>query len=147
MRLKIRCDGESEKFCKIFWKLNKALTTLEINGREPVPNMHVSHVLIDRAPTLTQYYVSLPNQHRTHAEFLSRSLQTSPKPTSPSILMLGKSGTEKRSREYIVKGAKGTRLLDSRLRPRLVFYLKFFYPSHRIFGHMHRTLNVDKKIN
>ena len=25
MRLKIRCDGESEKFCKIFWELNKAL--------------------------------------------------------------------------------------------------------------------------
>ena len=25
MCLKIRCDGESEKFCKIFWELNKAL--------------------------------------------------------------------------------------------------------------------------
>jgi len=24
MRLKIRCDEESEKFCKIFWELNKA---------------------------------------------------------------------------------------------------------------------------
>ena len=24
MHLKIRCDGESTKFCKIFWKLNKA---------------------------------------------------------------------------------------------------------------------------
>jgi hypothetical protein len=23
----------------------------------------------------------------------------------------------------------------------------FFHPSHRIFGHMHETLNVDKKIN
>jgi len=23
MRLKIRCDEESKKFCKIFWKLNK----------------------------------------------------------------------------------------------------------------------------
>ena len=23
MRLKIRCDGESEKFCKIFWEVNK----------------------------------------------------------------------------------------------------------------------------
>ena len=26
--LKIRCDGESEKFCKIFWELNKALASL-----------------------------------------------------------------------------------------------------------------------
>ena len=25
MRLEIRCDGECEKFCKIFWELNKAL--------------------------------------------------------------------------------------------------------------------------
>ena len=24
MRLKIRCDGECEKFCKFFWELNKA---------------------------------------------------------------------------------------------------------------------------
>jgi hypothetical protein len=24
MCLKIRCDGESEKFCKIFWELNSA---------------------------------------------------------------------------------------------------------------------------
>ena len=26
MQLKIRCDGESEKFCKIYWELNKALS-------------------------------------------------------------------------------------------------------------------------
>ena len=25
MCLKIRCDGKSEKFCKIFWELNKAI--------------------------------------------------------------------------------------------------------------------------
>jgi hypothetical protein len=25
---KIRCDGESEKFCKIFWELNRALVWL-----------------------------------------------------------------------------------------------------------------------
>jgi len=29
MRLKIRCDGESEKFCKIFWEVNKALMQRE----------------------------------------------------------------------------------------------------------------------
>ena len=26
MRLKIRCDGECEKFCKFFWEVNKAYT-------------------------------------------------------------------------------------------------------------------------
>jgi len=31
------------------------------------------------------------------------------------------------------------------LRPCLVSYPKFFHPSHRIFGHMHGTLNVHKK--
>ena len=29
MRLKIRCDGECEKFCKIFWKVNKALDAMK----------------------------------------------------------------------------------------------------------------------
>ena len=33
------------------------------------------------------------------------------------------------------------------LRPCLVPHQKNFHPSHRIFGHMHGTLNVDKKIN
>jgi hypothetical protein len=28
MCLKIRCDGESEKFCKIFWELNRAQVNL-----------------------------------------------------------------------------------------------------------------------
>jgi hypothetical protein len=28
MRLKIRCDGECEKFYKIFWELNTALVLL-----------------------------------------------------------------------------------------------------------------------
>jgi hypothetical protein len=31
------------------------------------------------------------------------------------------------------------------LRPCLVFHLKFFYPSHQIFGHMYGILNVHKK--
>jgi hypothetical protein len=26
---KIRCDGESEKFCKFFWELNRALVCCE----------------------------------------------------------------------------------------------------------------------
>ena len=34
MRLKIRCDGESEKICKIFWEVNKALVHL------PHPSWH-----------------------------------------------------------------------------------------------------------
>ena len=37
--------------------------------------------------------------------------------------------------------------IEAELRPCLVTHLKNFYPSHRIFGHMHETLNVDKKIN
>jgi len=36
MHLKIRCDGESEKFCKIFWELNKALIKALIVGVSPV---------------------------------------------------------------------------------------------------------------
>jgi hypothetical protein len=34
MRLKIWCDRESKKFCKIFWELNKALvvTFLFVNS-------------------------------------------------------------------------------------------------------------------
>jgi len=35
----------------------------------------------------------------------------------------------------------------ARPRPCLVSYSKFFHRSHRIFRHMHRILNVDKKIN
>ena len=33
------------------------------------------------------------------------------------------------------------------LRPGLVPHPKIFHSSHRIFGHMHGILNVDKKIN
>jgi len=33
------------------------------------------------------------------------------------------------------------------LRPCLVPHPKFFHPSHRIFTHMHETLNVHKRIN
>ena len=42
MCLKIRCDGESEKFCKIFWELNKALltyrnsNTISIHNNKPI---------------------------------------------------------------------------------------------------------------
>ena len=48
MRLKIRCDGKFEKFCKILWKLNKAskqslrIPYPEGTGKEP--NTHVPHV-------------------------------------------------------------------------------------------------------
>jgi hypothetical protein len=34
MCLKIRCDGESKKFYKIFWELNRALDTIE-SGTKP----------------------------------------------------------------------------------------------------------------
>jgi len=46
-------------------------------------------------------------------------------------------------------GQRG-RLHTSRLckiRPCLVLHPKIFHPSHRIFRHMHGTLNVDKKVN
>jgi len=33
------------------------------------------------------------------------------------------------------------------VRPCLVPHQKICHPSHRIFGHIHGTLNVDKKIN
>jgi len=37
MHLKIRCDGESEKFCKIFWEVNKTLELLYILLQEYDP--------------------------------------------------------------------------------------------------------------
>jgi len=36
-------------------------------------------------------------------------------------------------------------ILNNPLRPCLVPHQKIFHPSHRIFGHMHGILNVDKK--
>ena len=59
--------------------------------------------------------MSLTNQHCTHAENLSRSLKRSPKSTSLSILMLGKSGTEKLSRESKAEGDAATRQPSIRL--------------------------------
>jgi hypothetical protein len=41
----------------------------------------------------------------------------------------------------------GSFLASDRLRPCLVYYPKFFHPTHRIFGHIYGTLNVHKKIN
>ena len=38
MHLKIRCDGESEKFCKIFWELNKAYTSQRRTYMWPRPS-------------------------------------------------------------------------------------------------------------
>ena len=38
MRLKIRCDGESEKFYKFFWELNKAQVEREIETTFKVKN-------------------------------------------------------------------------------------------------------------
>ena len=38
MRLKIRCDGECEKFCKIFWELNKAIGCKETKYVSTVKN-------------------------------------------------------------------------------------------------------------
>jgi len=35
--------------------------------------------------------------------------------------------------------------ISLKLRPCLVFHPKNFHSSHQIFGHMHGTLNVDKK--
>jgi hypothetical protein len=37
MRLKIRCDGESEKIYKIFWELNKSKNFLATHAIVEVP--------------------------------------------------------------------------------------------------------------
>jgi len=44
MCLKIRCDGEYEKFCKFFWELNKALIGLlssSASSKEALSNILV----------------------------------------------------------------------------------------------------------
>jgi hypothetical protein len=38
-------------------------------------------------------------------------------------------------------------LLQCIFRPRLVHKVFQDFPSHRMFGHMHETLNVDEKTN
>jgi len=44
MCLKIRCDGKSEKFCKIFWELNKALVLN--GGGESNPTIPIDEIRI-----------------------------------------------------------------------------------------------------
>jgi len=46
MCLKIRCDGESEKFCKFFWELNKPVACAEC-GLEHFRNIDISLFLIN----------------------------------------------------------------------------------------------------
>jgi len=41
MRLKIRCDGKCEKFCKIFWELNKALVVRYPERIKVIVSMHL----------------------------------------------------------------------------------------------------------
>jgi hypothetical protein len=44
---KIRCDGESEKFCKIFGKLNRALANFGEEAKLATDNV-LGHVLIKK---------------------------------------------------------------------------------------------------
>ena len=55
MRLKIRCDGESEKFCKIFWELKQGL---DIPSYYPERNLLETHILLlsERVPSLILYF-------------------------------------------------------------------------------------------
>ena len=45
MRLKILCDGEFEKFCKIFWELNKASSSRLCRPKESLlsPFLYTTH--------------------------------------------------------------------------------------------------------
>ena len=62
MCLKIRCDGESEKFCKIFWKLNKALFYCLMHDFLffSVPEPAVDYVHMGRVPAFLFLYESRP---------------------------------------------------------------------------------------
>jgi len=46
MRLNIRCDEESEKFYKIFWKLNKALGHLLLSVACGKYILYCSNILV-----------------------------------------------------------------------------------------------------
>ena len=47
MCLKIRCDGECEKFCKIFWEINKALEKIATTTRMTVALFDHESVVLD----------------------------------------------------------------------------------------------------
>ena len=64
MCLKIRCDGESEKFCKIFWELNKAYKAISIpeltHSRQPcMHDLTYTWALQPRSPPWP-YHAQIP---------------------------------------------------------------------------------------
>ena len=65
MRLKIRCYGECEKFCKIFWEVNKALVYRGkkikhgIGTISPEENLQLRHLIDHRIYFNNKIYLKI----------------------------------------------------------------------------------------
>jgi len=122
MRLKIRCDEESEKFCKIFWKLNKALYIWWVtewgSGGRP-----------DRYGGI----------HREESMHDACESETSCMQKSAAVGSECQECSSRNNRKLAVLTTPNHHMA-------LVPLKKNFVLSHQIFRHVYKALNINYKI-